>query len=120
MEGKTSVPHLWGLGQMTTAGSAHGSWVHGDGLGVAAKTGLMTAKAMAKYIDDAELGEINEEQVEFFRKRIYESAEYKGEFRPDNVIRYISRLIKRPEFSFNKTEESMNALLAELQDIRRK
>ena len=118
VEGKTSVPHLWGLGQMTTAGSAHGSWVHGDGLGVASKTGLMTAKAMAKYIDDSELGEIDEEQVEFFRKRIFEAAEYKGEFRPDHVIRYISRLIKKPEYSFNKTEETMTDLIAQLNEIR--
>ncbi|BAK47602.1 hypothetical protein CXIVA_16360 [Clostridium sp. SY8519] len=118
VEGKTSVPHLWGLGQMTTAGSAHGSWVHGDGLGVAAKTGLMTAKAMAKYIDDSELGEIDEKQLEFFKNRIFEAAEYKGEFRPDHVIRHISRLIKRPEYSFNKTEETMTELIAELNEIR--
>ena len=120
VEGKTTVPHLWGIGQMTTAGSAHGSWVHGDGLGVAAKTGLMTARALAKYIDDSELGEIDEKQVEFFRKRIYEPAEYKGEFRPDHVIRYLSRLIKRPEYSYNKTEETMTALIEELHDVRSK
>ena len=118
VEGKTTVPHLWGLGQMTTAGSAHGSWVHGDGLGVASKTGLMTAKAMAKYIDDSELGEIDEKQLEFFKNRIFEAAEYKGEFRPDHVIRHISRLIKKPEYSFNKTEETMTELIAELNEIR--
>jgi succinate dehydrogenase/fumarate reductase flavoprotein subunit len=78
----------------------------------------MTAKAMAKYIDDSELGEIDEEQVEFFRKRIFEAAEYKGEFRPDHVIRHISRLIKKPEYSFNKTEETMTELIAELNEIR--
>ena len=48
VEGKTTVPHLWGIGQMTTAGSAHGSWVHGDGLGVAAKTGLDDSRALAR------------------------------------------------------------------------
>jgi succinate dehydrogenase/fumarate reductase flavoprotein subunit len=78
----------------------------------------MTARALAKYIDDTELAEIDEEQVEFFRRRIYESAEYKGEFRPDHVIRYISRLIKKPEYSFNKTEETMKELIAELNEIR--
>ena len=118
VEGKTTVPHLWGIGQMTTAGSAHGSWVHGDGLGVAAKTGLMTAKALAKYIDDSKLGEVDEKQVEFFRNRIYEPTNYKGEFRPDHVIRYISRLIKKPEYSFNKTDETMTQVINELRDIR--
>lgn len=118
VEGKTTVPHLWGIGQMTTAGSAHGSWVHGDGLGVAAKTGLMTARAIAKRIDESELSEIDEGQVERFRARIYEPVGYKGEYRPDHVIRYISRLIKRPEYSFNKTEESMTELIAELNEIR--
>jgi succinate dehydrogenase/fumarate reductase flavoprotein subunit len=78
----------------------------------------MTARALAKYIDDTELGEIDEEQVEFFRSRIFEAAEYKGEFRPDHVIRYISRLIKRPEYSFNKTEETMTELITELNGIR--
>jgi succinate dehydrogenase / fumarate reductase flavoprotein subunit len=120
IEGKTTVPHLWGIGQMTTAGSAHGSWVHGDGLGVAAKTGLMTARALARRIDDTELGEIDEDQVEYFRRRIFEAAEYTGEFRPDHVIRYLSRLIKKPEYSFNKTEETMTELLEELANVREK
>ncbi|MGI5930939.1 MAG: FAD-binding protein [Eubacterium sp.] len=118
VEGKTTVPHLWGIGQMTTAGSAHGSWVHGDGLGVAAKTGLMTARALARRIDDTELGEIDEDQVEYFRGRIFEAAEYTGEFRPDHVIRYLSRLIKKPEYSFNKTEETMTELLEEIANVR--
>ena len=120
VEGKTTVPHLWGIGQMTTAGSAHGSWVHGDGLGVAAKTGLMSARAIAKRIDDSKLGELDEKQVEFFRNRIYESENFKGEYRPDHVIRYLSRLIKKPEYSFNKTEATMNELLEELADVKSK
>ena len=78
----------------------------------------MTAKALAKYIDDSELGEIDEKQVEFFRSRIFEAADYKGECRPDQVIRYISRLIKKPEYSFNKTEETMTDLIAQLNEIR--
>ena len=80
----------------------------------------MTARALAKRIDDSELGEIDEDQIERFRKRIYESAEYSGEYRPDHVIRYLSRLIKRPEYSYYKTEETMTELLAELEDVRSK
>ena len=118
LEGKTTAKNLWALGQMTTAGSAHGSWVHGDGLGVAAKTGLRTAAAIAKDIDDIELDEIDEAQVEFFHDRIYESYNYTGENTPYDVIRYISRLIKKPEYSFNKTEETMTELIGQLNEIR--
>lgn len=118
LEGKTTAKNLWAIGQMVTAGSAHGSWVHGDGLGVATKTALRAARSLANEIDDIELEAIDENQVEQFRQRIYESYDYNGEFRPDHVIRYLSRLIARPEYSFNKTEESMKELLAELADVR--
>lgn len=118
LEGKTTAKNLWAIGQIATAGSAHGSWVHGDGLGIAAKTALRTANSLAKSLDDIELDEIDEEQVKFFHDRIYESYDYKGECTPYDVIRYISRLIKRPEYSFNKTEETMTDLIDRLNEIR--
>ncbi|MGN1155135.1 MAG: FAD-binding protein [Agathobacter sp.] len=118
LEGKTAVKNLWGMGAIAMAGSAHGSWVHGDGLGCAAKMALRTANSIATDIADIELDEIDEKQVEFFHDRIYESYNYQGEHTPYDVIRYLSRLIKKPEYSFNKTEESMNELLEELNNVR--
>ena len=82
------------------------------------RTGLRTAAAIAKDIDDIELDEIDEAQVEFFHDRIYESYNYTGENTPYDVIRYISRLIKKPEYSFNKTEETMTELIGQLNEIR--
>ncbi len=118
LEGKTTAENLWALGMMTMAGSAYGSWVHGDGLGQASKTALRAANSVAKEIDKIELEEIDEEQVEYFRNRIYEAYDFKGENTPYDVIRYISRLIKHPKYSFYKTEESMQELLDELQSIK--
>lgn len=119
LEGKTTVKNLWAVGQIALAGSAHGSWVHGDGLGNAAKTALRTARSLANDIDEIELEELDQEQVERLKARIYEPCEYNGEYRPDHVIRYLSRLIARPEYSFNKTDATMAELIEELKDVRK-
>lgn len=118
LEGKTTAKNLWALGMMTLAGSACGSWVHGDGLGNACKTGLRTARSIAKEIDGLELDDIDENQLQFFHDRIYEPYSYKGDYTPYDVIRYLSRLIKKPEYSFNKTEETMTELIEELHNVR--
>ena len=118
IDGKTTVKNLWGVGFITMCGTAHGSWVHGDGVGNAGRTALRAAKSIAEEIDNIELDEVDIEQVKRYKARIFDAYQYKGDKLPYNVIHYLSRLVSMPENSVNKTEETMNAVLAELADLR--
>lgn len=59
------------------------------------------------------------EQVKKFKGRIYGAFEYKGSELPYKVIHYLSRLTSEPKNSVNKTEETIDAVLAELAEIRK-
>lgn len=117
-ECKTSVENLWAVGMIAMAGQAHGSWVHGDGVGNAGKTGLRGAKSIAKEIDNLVLEEADPDQVESFRKMLEEPYGYTGKFLPYQIIHYLSREIHKPENTFNKTEGSIKKMLAELADFK--
>lgn len=118
LEGKTTVDKLWAVGFISMCGTAHGSWVHGDGVGNAARTALRTAASIASEIDQIELEEVDIDQVQKFKDRIYEVYDYTGEKLPYRMIHYLSRLICMPENSVNKTEETMNVVLEDLADLR--
>lgn len=116
---KTTVKNLWGIGIMAIAGAAHGSWVHGDGVGNAAKTGLRAAKSIAKEIDDMVLEDVDPNQVAELKRKLDEPFEYKGKYLPYQIIHYLSREIHKPENTFNKTEGSIKKMQAELADFKK-
>lgn len=118
LDGKTTVENMWGVGFITMCGTAHGSWVHGDGVGNAGRTALRAGKNIAEEIDNIELADVDIEQVQFFKDRIFGAFDYKGEDLPYKVIHYLSRLISDPKNSVNKTEETIDAVLAELAEMR--
>lgn len=120
IDGKTTVKNMWGVGFITMCGTAHGSWVHGDGVGNAGRTALRAAESIAKEIDSIELDEVDVEQVQAFKTRIFDAFNYKGDQLPYKVIHYLSRLVSDPKNSVNKTEETIDAVLAELADLRTK
>lgn len=120
LDGKTTVENMWGVGFITMCGTAHGSWVHGDGVGNAARTALRAGKNIAEEIDDIQLEDIDVAQVQKFKDRIFGAFAYKGDQLPYKVIHYLSRLISDPKNSVNKTEETIDAVLAELAELRGK
>ena len=120
LEGKTTVENLWGVGFITMCGTAHGSWVHGDGVGNAGRTALRAGKSIAEELDSIGLDDVDVEQVRRFKNRIFEAYDFKGDQLPYKIIHYLSRLISDPKNSVNKTEESIEMVLKELSDIRNK
>ena len=118
INGKTTAENLWAVGFISMCGTAHGSWVHGDGVGNAGRTALRAAESIASEIDNIELDDVDIDQVKKYKDRIYGAYDYTGKKLPYSVIHYLSRLICEPENSVNKTEETMNAVLAELTDLR--
>ncbi len=120
LEGKTTVENLWGVGFITMCGTAHGSWVHGDGVGNAGRTALRAGKSIAEELNTLGLDDVDVEQVRRFKNRIFEAYDFKGDQLPYKIIHYLSRLISDPKNSVNKTEESIQMVLKELSDIRNK
>lgn len=118
IDGKTTVKNLWGVGFITMCGTAHGSWVHGDGVGNAGRTALRAAESIASELDKIDLEDVDLEQVKKYKARIFDAYKYTGDKLPYKVIHYLSRLVCMPENSINKTEETMNIVLAELSDMR--
>lgn len=117
-DAKTAVPNLWAVGMMTMCGTAHGSWVHGDGLGQAARTALRAAKSIVNEMDDKNFCEIDKEQVQKFKERIYAPYHYQGKELPYKVIHYLYDMICMPKYSVWKTEETMQEMLECLKDMR--
>lgn len=111
LDSKTTVKNLWATGGMTLAGSAFGGWVHGDGIGYPARTAFHAAKSVAAELDGIELGEVDAEQVQFFKDRIYAPLSWKGEALPYEVVHYLDRVISMPENSLARTEASIHNVL---------
>lgn len=118
IDAKTTVDNLWAVGTIGMYGASHGSWVHGDGVGYAGRTGLRAAKSIVAALDDIEQGEVSIDQVQTFKKRIYAPLGYTGAELPYRTIHYLDRLICKPENSIMKTEQSIRAVLDEVGEIR--
>lgn len=118
IEGKTTVKNLWGVGFITMCGTAHGSWVHGDGVGNAGRTALRAAESIASEIDGIQLEDLDLDQVKKYKARIFDAFQYKGKELPYKVIHYLSRLACVPDNSLNKTEDTIDAVLKELANVR--
>lgn len=111
IDAKTTVPGLWATGGGTLSGCAYGGWVHGDGVGFCARSGLSAGKSIAREIDDLELGEVDLEQVKFFKDRLYEVYDYTGEDLPYKLIHYLDRVLCLPENCLNRTEETIQEFI---------
>jgi len=118
LDSKTTAKNLWATGGMTLAGSAFGGWVHGDGIGYPARTAFHAAASVLKEIDDISLGEVNPDQIRFFKDRVYAPLKWKGEELPYQVIHYLDRVICMPENSMARTEETILNMLHLLQEER--
>lgn len=118
LDSKTTVKNLWAGGVIALAGSAYGGWVHGDGIGFPIRTALSAAKSIVSELKEIELGEIDIKQVEFFKNRIYEPLNYKGKDLPYQVIHYLYRVLCMPEYSIDRTEQSIHAMLEILKEER--
>ena len=118
LDAKTTVKNLWATGGMTLAGSAFGGWVHGDGIGYPSRTAYRASRSIAEEIDDITLGEVDLEQVKFFKDRIYAPLHWKGEELPYQVVHYLDRVICMPENSMERTEETIQNVLRILREER--
>jgi succinate dehydrogenase/fumarate reductase flavoprotein subunit len=118
IEAKTTIPNLWAIGMITMMGASHGSWVHGDGVGYAARTALLAAKSIVPALDNIELGEVDVRQVKTFKERIYAPYNYKGKDLPYHLVNFLYRLICQPEYTVAKTEESLHRILDILKQER--
>ena len=119
LEAKTTVEGLWATGLSCLNGSAYGGWVHGDGIANAGRAALNAGASMAKAAVETELGEVNLEQVEAFKNRIFEAYDYTGKDLPCKTMHFLYRLHSMPCNLIDRTEENLNQVIDILNDTRK-
>lgn len=117
---RTSVEGLWAPGSISMYGSAYGGWIHGDGVGWALRTGLRAGRSAAEYAKSHDHGTIDPTQVEAIKERIYKPMQRKDGILPSELMQELGMLILQPKYTIEKTEETMNECLAELEKLQEK
>lgn len=114
---KTSLEGLWGPGSISMYGSAYGGWMHGDGVGWGLRSGLRAGRGAAEYALTHEHGTIDPAQVEAAMARVYAPMQRKDGILPSELMDEFGMLILQPKYTIEKTEQSMNECLAELDKL---
>lgn len=114
---KTSLEGMWGPGSISMYGSAYGGWIHGDGVGWANRTGLHAGKSAAVYAQEHDFGTIDLAQVEAIKERLYAPTKRKEGILPGEVLQDLGMLILQPKYNIEKTEETMDECLVELNKL---
>lgn len=120
LDAKTTVPGLWATGLLCLNGSAYGGWVHGDGVGNAARSALNAANSILREVGDIKLGEVDINQVQEFKDRIFEAYDYTGEDLPYKTLHFLYRLHSLPCNLVDRTEERLDQVIDIIDETRQK
>lgn len=118
-EYRTDVEGLWAPGKISTQGCAYFGWTRGDGLGNASTTGIMTGESMARYATDATMEELNIEQVAVLKEKIYAPLHRDTTRKPKEIFDTIERYIFQVDKLLTKTEESIQSVLKDVEDMKK-
>lgn len=114
---KTSLEGLWAPGNISMYGSAYGGWIHGDGVGWALRSGMRAGRGAGEYAMNNDFGKIDPDQVAAVKERIYKPLERKSGILPSELLVEFGQLILQPKYNIEKTEETMNECLIELDKL---
>lgn len=118
-EYKTDVEGLWAPGKISTQGCAYFGWTRGDGLGNASTTGMIAGESMAKYVADREMQELDPAQVAAMKEKIYAPLNRNTTHKPKEIFDKIERYIFQVDKFLIKTEESIDSVLKDVEDMKK-
>lgn len=118
-EYRTDVEGLWAPGKISTQGCAYFGWTRGDGLGNASTTGIMAGESMASYATDATMQELNIDQVAALKEKIYAPLHRNTAREPKEIFDTIERYIFQVDKLLTKTEESIQSVLKDVEDMKK-
>ncbi len=116
---RTDVPGLWAPGKVCGQGCAYFGWSRGDGVGFAATTGMVAGEDMANFVADKALEELNVDQIAAWKEKIYAPLNRPTSHKPKEIFDCIERLIFSVEKTLIKNEESINAVLADIEEMKK-
>lgn len=117
-EYRTDVEGLWAPGKVSTQGSAYFGWTRGDGVGNASTTAIMAGPSIAAYAAEHEQGEIRLEQAEAYKKKIYAPLNRNTTVKSKEIFDRIERYIFDVEKLLLKSEASIQAVLADIEEMK--
>jgi len=115
ISGATKVPGLFAAG--TARNIEAGVYIGGLHLGTTAVTGVMAGESAADYAGKRGTPRISMDQVEFFRKRLYEPLERQG-IPPKEVLTEIQGAFFPYDVSILKNAKSLERALGKMTRIR--
>jgi len=116
-EYRTNVEGLWGPGKISDKGSAYFGFVRGDGLGNAVQSALRAARSMAKYAASTEFKDADVQQIKTLKEKIFAPLNRKTTRKPTDIFNKIEDMAFHVEKMMEKTDETINNVLAEVQEL---
>ena len=115
---RTDVPGLFASGKVTCNGSAYFGWSHGDGIGNAAITSLFAGESIAEYAKDADLPDLDYEQVAKYKEKIYAPLNRPTKLHPNEIFDHIELYGYDIDIALNKSQESINKVLKDVEKMK--
>lgn len=117
-EHRTNVEGLWGPGKISAMGSSYIGFVRGDGLGFAVQSGMRAADSMVDYVQTAEHGTINPEQVLAFKEKIYAPLHRSTTRKPREIFSRIEDFAFHMDILLAKTDRRIRRVLEQIEEMR--
>lgn len=117
MEQKTTVEGLWGVGKISGMGCGYIGFVRGDGLGYAVQSGIRAAESMTKYLETAQQGEIDIQQAEAMKKKLYAPLHRKTTHSPQEIFSRIEEMSYHIDIMLAKTDARIKRVLDDIDDM---
>ena len=118
LEQRTNVKGLWGSGKMTSMGCSYIGFVRGDGLGFALQSGIRAADSMVKYVETAEHGKIDPEQVKAYKDKIYAPLHRDTTHKPREIFNRIESFAFHFDIMLAKSDKRIRRVLDQIDEMR--
>ena len=95
-------------------GCSYIGFVRGDGLGYAVQSGIRAADSMVRYVENADFGRINPEQVSELKEKIYAPLNRTSNHHADEIFQRIEEYAFHIDVMLAKSEKRINRVLKEI------
>lgn len=116
---RTDVEGLWAPGKISTQGNAYFGWTRGDGVGYASTTGIMAGESIANYAAQAKLDDINLDQVDAYKKKIYAPLHRNTTRKSKEIFDMIERYIFDVNKAVTKSGEVIQDVFKDIEEMRK-
>ena len=115
---RTNVEGLWGPGKISAMGCSYIGFVRGDGLGFAVQSGIRAGASMAEYVEHAELGAIDLEQVKAYKEKLYAPLHRNTTHKPQEIFGRIEEFAFHMDVMLAKTDKRIRRVLDQIDEMR--